>query len=111
MPSVPLRIAFGVIIMAADTASGDILLIQFAKSPAPGEVKTRMMPELTAHQACELHRDLLLWSCARLCESGLGPLELWVSGDRAQGNRAAAAKALGLHRTHLLKLIKSLNIE
>ncbi len=29
----------------------------------------------------------------------------------AQGNRAAAAKALGLHRTHLLKLIKSLNIE
>ncbi len=29
----------------------------------------------------------------------------------AQGNRAAAAKALGLHRTHLMKLIKSLNIE
>ena len=31
--------------------------------------------------------------------------------NRAQGNRAAAAKALGLHRTHLLKLLKSLNIE
>lgn len=30
---------------------------------------------------------------------------------RAQGNRAAAAKALGLHRTHLLKLIKSLHID
>ena len=29
---------------------------------------------------------------------------------RAQGNRAAAAKALGLHRTHLLKLIRSLGI-
>ena len=29
----------------------------------------------------------------------------------AQGNRAAAAKALGLHRTHLMKLIKSFNIE
>ena len=29
---------------------------------------------------------------------------------RAQGNRAAAAKALGLHRTHLLKLIKALGI-
>ncbi len=29
---------------------------------------------------------------------------------QAQGNRAAAAKALGLHRTHLLKLIKSLGI-
>jgi DNA-binding NtrC family response regulator len=29
---------------------------------------------------------------------------------RAQGNRAAAAKALGLHRTHLLKLMKALQI-
>jgi DNA-binding NtrC family response regulator len=29
---------------------------------------------------------------------------------RAQGNRAAAAKALGLHRTHLLKLMKTLGI-
>ncbi len=30
---------------------------------------------------------------------------------QAQGNRAAAAKALGLHRTHLMKLIKSLGID
>ncbi len=29
---------------------------------------------------------------------------------RAQGNRAAAAKTLGLHRTHLLKLMKALGI-
>jgi len=29
----------------------------------------------------------------------------------AQGNRATAAKALGLHRTHLMKLIKSLRID
>ena len=28
----------------------------------------------------------------------------------AQGNRAAAAKALGLHRTHLMKLLKALQI-
>jgi DNA-binding NtrC family response regulator len=31
--------------------------------------------------------------------------------NQAQGNRAAAAKALGLHRTHLLKLIKAFRIE
>jgi two-component system NtrC family response regulator len=30
--------------------------------------------------------------------------------DGAHGNRAAAAKALGLHRTHLMKLIKALGI-
>jgi transcriptional regulator with GAF, ATPase, and Fis domain len=29
---------------------------------------------------------------------------------QAQGNRAAAAKALGLHRSHLLKLLKALRI-
>jgi DNA-binding NtrC family response regulator len=29
---------------------------------------------------------------------------------RCQGNRAAAAKALGLHRTHLLKMMKTLGI-
>jgi DNA-binding NtrC family response regulator len=29
---------------------------------------------------------------------------------RAQGNRAAAAKALGLHRTHLLKLMRTLGV-
>ena len=28
----------------------------------------------------------------------------------AQGNRAAAAKTLGMHRTHLMKLIKALQI-
>jgi DNA-binding protein Fis len=28
----------------------------------------------------------------------------------AQGNRAAAAKALGVHRTHLMKLLKALGI-
>lgn len=30
---------------------------------------------------------------------------------QAKGNRAAAAKALGLHRTHLLRLMKSLGVE
>jgi DNA-binding NtrC family response regulator len=28
----------------------------------------------------------------------------------AQGNRAAAAKALGMHSTHLMKLLKALQI-
>ncbi|OGQ78964.1 MAG: Fis family transcriptional regulator [Deltaproteobacteria bacterium RIFCSPLOWO2_12_FULL_60_19] len=47
------------------------------------------------HEAIEAHRRELV--VAALAE--------------AQGNRAAAAKALGLHRTHLMKLIKSLGIE
>jgi DNA-binding NtrC family response regulator len=31
--------------------------------------------------------------------------------ERSKGNRAAAASALGLHRTHLLRLLKALRIE
>ena len=47
------------------------------------------------HDAVEAHRrDLIINALAE-----------------AQGNRAAAAKALGLHRTHLMKLMKSLKID
>lgn len=31
------------------------LLIQFAKAPVPGQVKTRLIPELGAEHACQLH--------------------------------------------------------
>jgi uncharacterized protein len=61
--------------------SEETLLIQFARSPDPGRVKTRMMPTLTANQACELHENLMLWTCRQLCTSGVGPVELWLSGD------------------------------
>ena len=50
---------------------------------------------LSYHEAMEGHRRQLILSAL----------------TRAQGNRAATAKALGLHRTHLMKLIKSLGIE
>ena len=30
----------------------------FAKQPVPGQVKTRLMPPLTAEQACQLYTDL-----------------------------------------------------
>lgn len=69
--------------MAVEPLTGrrDVLLIQFAKSPVPGQVKTRMMPFLDANQAAALHRDLLLWTCRRLCTSGIGSVEVWVSGN------------------------------
>ena len=60
---------------------GGVLLIQFAKSPLPRTVKTRMLPILSAEQACDLHQELLLWTCRTLCESAVGDVELWVSGD------------------------------
>jgi rSAM/selenodomain-associated transferase 1 len=59
------------------------LLIQFARAPLASQVKTRMMPELTAQQACELHCELLLWTSATLAGCGLGEVELSVAGDAA----------------------------
>ncbi len=65
--------------MAAVTDS--VLLQQFAKAPVPGQVKTRMLPRLSATQACALHTELVLWTCETLLDAALGSVELWVAGD------------------------------
>ena len=59
----------------------DALLIQFAKSPVPGQVKTRMLGSLNPVDACELHCDLMQWTCRTLVEADLADVELWVSGS------------------------------
>ena len=59
----------------------EALFIQFAREPISGKVKTRMQPQLSAVQACELHCDLLLWTCEALCAAKLADVELWVAGD------------------------------
>lgn len=66
--------------MAAARAGGP-LFIQFARAPEPGQVKTRMQPALDAAQACDLHRDLVLWTARNLIDAQLAPVELWVTGD------------------------------
>lgn len=58
-----------------------VLLQQFAKAPVPGRVKTRMLPTLSAQEACDLHETLVRWTCATLVDSALGAVELWVAGD------------------------------
>jgi len=60
-----------------------VLFIQFARAPREGEVKTRMIPHLSPRQACELHCELVLWTCRRLLTSGLGTVQLSVAGDPA----------------------------
>lgn len=74
------------------------LIIQFAKEPMPGKVKTRMLPVLSAEQACDLHCDLLLWTCNTLCEAKLADVELWVSGD---GTHSVFERCAGMGITGL----------
>ena len=57
------------------------LLIQFARGPLAGQVKTRMIPTLSATEACELHCALVRWTARCLVESALGPVRMAVTGD------------------------------
>ncbi|WP_431688492.1 TIGR04282 family arsenosugar biosynthesis glycosyltransferase [Hahella sp. NBU794] len=52
-------------------------LIQFAKRPIAGLVKTRLIPELGAARALDVHEALLRKTLNVLLESDLGPVELW----------------------------------
>lgn len=61
--------------------AADVTLLQFARAPVPGRVKTRMLSELSAEAACELHRELVLWTCGQLLQSHLGQVQLGVAGD------------------------------
>ena len=79
--------------MAAEP--GSALLIQFARSPEPGEVKTRMLPHLSARQACDLHRELVAWTARRLTSAGLGVVELAVAG-RTGGSLFSECRASGV---------------
>ncbi len=58
----------------------DVLFIQFAREPLPGLVKTRMLPELSPEQACELHSELVYWTSQMLTGAQLGRVELSVAG-------------------------------
>jgi rSAM/selenodomain-associated transferase 1 len=57
------------------------LIIQFAREPVVGAVKTRMIPHLSPEEACALHSELVLRTAATLVGAALGPVELWVAGD------------------------------
>lgn len=56
------------------------LLVQFAKAPELGKVKTRMQPQLSVQQSLLLHCQLVKHTYSVLARSGLAPIELWYSG-------------------------------
>lgn len=87
--------------MAADPIAppGKVLLIQFARSPVVGGVKTRLVPALGEVGACELHCELVRWTCRTLVDAGLGEVELHVSGDAEQ---ALFSDCLGAGAARLL---------
>lgn len=75
-------------------------LLQFAREPRPGTVKTRMLPALTAAQACALHVALLEHTAHRLALVKRCARELWVEGDPGHPlfRRLCVRGAPALHR-------------
>jgi rSAM/selenodomain-associated transferase 1 len=55
------------------------VLIIFCKAPIPGQVKTRLIPELTDEQAAELHIELSIKTLQRATLSNLCPVQLWCT--------------------------------
>lgn len=57
----------------------DTVLMIFCKAPIPGQVKTRLIPELTAEQAAELHIELSIKTLQKATQSHLCPVQLWCT--------------------------------
>jgi rSAM/selenodomain-associated transferase 1 len=57
----------------------DAVLLVFCKAPLPGQVKTRLMPELSAEEALAAHLDLSRRTLSMATAKRLCPVELWCS--------------------------------
>ena len=64
----------------------------FAKAPAPGRVKTRLIPALGANGAAQLQRQLIARTLRTAIAAGLGTPELWCAPDPHAPFFAACAK-------------------
>ncbi len=57
----------------------DVRILLFARSPVPGQVKTRLIPALGEQGAAQLHAQMVQHCVAQAVKAGLGPVELWCS--------------------------------
>lgn len=74
--------------MTADTA-----VLVFGKSPVPGQVKTRLVPGLSARQAATLYERMLAHTVVTAVASALGPVILHAHpDDRCPRLRAIAQR-------------------
>jgi uncharacterized protein len=67
-------------------------ILVFAKSPALGQVKTRLVPALGARAAAELHRQLVERTLGTALAAAVGPVELWCAPHAQDAFFAECAK-------------------
>jgi len=56
-----------------------IPVLVFARTPVPGQVKTRLIPAIGAERAANLHRAMLWRTVATAAAAAIGPVGLWCS--------------------------------
>jgi len=66
-----------------------ICLLQFAKLPQLGKVKTRMQPALSPQQSLNLHRQLVDYSAQIYSARGFAGYQFWFAGEPETPEQAA----------------------
>lgn len=74
----------------------DSVLMIFCKAPVSGQVKTRLMPEISADQAVEIHIELSIRTLELAALSKLCPVQLWCEPSASHSFFEAAAVAYPL---------------
>lgn len=80
----------------------DSVIQVFCKAPLAGQVKTRLLPVLTAEQAMQVHIELTERLLKLLSKAALCPIQLWCSPSTefAFFQQQAKKYSLSLHQQH-----------
>lgn len=70
---------------AASASGSSVAIAVFARSPAPGAAKTRLIPRLGPEGAAALHARLVLHMLTQVEEARLAAATLWCSPDPSHG--------------------------
>ena len=70
------------------TSSSKNVIVQFAKWPELGKVKTRMQPHLSTGQSLALHKRLLSHCCNTLFDPTRWDHQLWLAGSEAYWSKS-----------------------
>lgn len=76
----------------------DYCIIQFSKSPASPQVKTRLSPQLTLRQRHRLHHAMTRYICETAVTAKLCSVRLWVGGNLHHPDLAALSRDLKIPR-------------
>ena len=75
----------------------DVLFIQFARAPVAGQVKTRLIPALGAHGACQLHCVLVTQVLNQLLATQLATTVLYSDDPHATALRQVCEPVFARH--------------